>query len=379
MVDKMRAASEEIANIQKEWTDAGNPGQAPQIGEMKAERLQLEQNAKDLGFSPGMEFDDWRDDQNALIEQYGADWKEHTGDLNEQLEADRLRMQEEFQESGSLGKYAGLGEDVAQRQSEMMGRDFQGEFQGNTVDNLAALKAGVEEDTALSGGVQDMLTASTRGELTSPESAWLKSQMDAREPYIQDAQRSITEAAGAQRGIGGGRLNKQLADNEGRMRGDILAQLNDLQAKTSAQAVDYQAGRRGQDVSLANLGAGMQGNVANIQAGATAGQGAFAGQRSAADYQREQDNRTMLTQPLTNRMGTDQAILGARNTQQGALQQDKNFQAEFFENPMDKAMNDAMDLQDLREWDPGKSTGFASRQRKAGSQLAKLKKLRGGF
>jgi hypothetical protein len=233
--------------------------------------------------------------------------------------------------------------------------------------------SGVQDQSDLSQGVNTMLTDATQGKLTAPESEWLKNQMAAMEPYIQDSQRSIKEAAGAQRGIGGGRLNKQLAENDDKMRQNLLARLSDMQAGTANQAVGFQTNKRGQDISLANLGAGMQNNVAGIQQGATGAQGQWAGQRSAADFAREQANRTMMTQPLTNITGAQDRYLTNRGTQMGALDKDKDRLIDTFVNPLDKAIDNVMDIQEFRDWQPGrKLTRKARKQQRAQQKLNKL-------
>ncbi len=365
MYQSMQAPAEMEA-YERAWREQGGEGLSPQMQAYMEDRQRSEEVRQAMGIDPTHAYDAYSGGTRQQIGDQANRWQQGVDDVNADTAARKARLEADWGAHGPGGsRYGALDDQTTARLGQMGGAGYHGENQDNTIDNLNALMQGVQDQSQLSGGVNDMLTAATRGELTAPGAAWLDSQVAARKPVVDDMLRQVKEQAGAQRGIGGGRFAKQLADTGQRAYDDIFAKLNDIQQQTANQAVDFQTSKRGQDINLAQLGANMQGNVSGTQMNANQAAGNYVGNMARLGMEQENMLHGMAKEPLENQMAVDQATLNNMYEQLKFDEREKDRTIETHVDPYDAMMEDVMAYRELLNMDLGKETKLSKAQKKA--------------
>ena len=157
----------------------------------------------------------------------------------------------ERRETGLLDRLEGLGDP--------------NKLGGNVQNIFSGLQQG---DTDLEKQINQNALTSLQGGLTAPQSQFADAARAARLPAFQDTLRSVKEAAGQQRGIGGGRFQKQLQRLGSDFQNQSLADITALQQQAATQAPDIASIRRGQDINLTGIAAGLGQSAQGTQLGA---------------------------------------------------------------------------------------------------------------
>jgi hypothetical protein len=239
-------------------------------------------------------------------------WK--TGDAASAALGDRMAQYEQF---GPLGeKYSGTEQGMIDR-LQGIGAD-QSEFGGNVkkfMQDIALDKSGLQNQlegqygTALSGG------------LTDADSEFLQRSLAARMPAFEDSLRAVREAAGQQRGLGGGRVQDSLRKMGEQFNAQSLADIAQMQSDMTRRASDYVPTIRGQDINLTDIAAGLQKDMSGKE---LAAQGQLGGHlQGMGNLQSRQDDQR-LEQARFDQDRMNQQIQNAMRQSEFAQSQDLN-------------------------------------------------------
>lgn len=209
---------------------------------------------------------------------------------------------DDLEKSGSPfgGRYAGEEMDMMQNLNRLGNKEYSSELGGN-VQNLLKDIQGTKSDVGKAADAN--VIAAMGGNLTDPDSQYYQAVSKQYDTAGDDAMRRVREAAGQQRGIGGGRLNRQLAETGQRISDQKMAELSGLQKSMADQGLGYATTERGQDIDLTQTAAGLGSKVADVNlnaAGQVGNQLGRAGDLSLAQnqfsYQQEKDRTTAQIQ-----------------------------------------------------------------------------------
>ena len=338
MFEEIYGTQERMREVEKNWRESGGEGLSPQMQALTEGREDAEEVRRALGIDPTHAFDTTLEENSDRLTEMGGMWDEMKDDVVADSAQRADAREAEWNEFGPVGeRYSAQEKAMSGRMSSMGGAGFANEYGGNTKKFLSTLMDGVKDDSELAQSAENNLLLATQGKLTGSDSEWMYNQMAARKPYVDDILRGVKEAAGAQRGIGGGRLQRELSEQGTRAYDDIAARLADMQSAQAAKASDYVAGKRAQNVNLAGTAAGMQSNVTSANLAANAQLASHMTNMTNLRANQDATLHSMRREPLELGMSVDQAKLNNWVNQLSAESEDKTRTIETFKDPIESA------------------------------------------